>query len=232
MAKKKIYVPELPGFDDLNWEKLKEATPELMLKTLYSIAYSIGFVRGNRPEAWSHDTPICSDTYAKANLPGVMQKLMDMIQPVERTEKMHLKFNAPDAWGYPAGLGEKITAILGQEGIRIAAANESGSTIYVEVPKLGMWSICDNGGELNLNKVNTLRDRQVPLTSTLGMPANVNDYAFTVAAWILAAFRNKPIDYTWRCTAYGCQRCGKDDLPLHSQTRLCVRCVIDSEGDN
>jgi hypothetical protein len=73
MAKQKNNYPEIPGFDDLNWDKLKESTPETGLKKLYVLAYSIGFCRGNEPDAWKHNTPICSSAYAKDKLPGVMQ---------------------------------------------------------------------------------------------------------------------------------------------------------------
>ena len=114
---------------------------------------------------------------------------------------MQIHFAHPEAWGYPSGLDTAITRLMEQQGLHIVATNPSGQTVYVEPEyRLGgkLWCIFDNGGELCVEQPNTNAHYDVPLTSTWGMPADVEKYALLIVVWLLATIRGEPIDYRWR----------------------------------
>jgi len=108
------------GFDDLNWDTLKEPTVEHLLKQLYLVAYAIGWWRGHDTN-WKKNMPLASSNYAKHRLPELMQALLEEYQR-RRMALSEITTHASEAleaehvstWGEGGRLGDTLIGIRDQ----------------------------------------------------------------------------------------------------------------------
>lgn len=87
-------------------------------------------------------------------------------------------------------LTARLLAFLAEQGVKVIGY--AGGCVVVRAGYV-WWTLCDNGGEINVEKVNdAVRPVSIPTYGYVRPALTVE----TVGAWVLAVIRGQPID--WR----------------------------------
>jgi hypothetical protein len=110
-----------------------------------------------------------------------------------------MRINHPEAWGLPADYADQLTQALPHFGFRKIGMIGCGTSLWTHSSDMHhtVWQICDNGGELNIMRVNDYESlRSIPFTC-FRIPLDV----FTMAYRLRCAVAGEQIDWEWRFPA-------------------------------
>lgn len=138
----------------------------------------------------------------------------------QSTDRLFVRSDGRNPWGYPEGLGERILWCLNSMGIRQVGWMRNSAILETKSQYIGdFWFLGDNGGELTCFKLNDKETMSLPGIACTGgyfagMRAHPMRWAMTVAGWIADRITKGEVDHSRR---FGD---GGEPIPEHMEIRF------------